>query len=64
MSFVICESREPPGAALTVDEIVYRLHGRSDVSNVAFLLLQMELAGWVEADGNRAYSRTVKEGNR
>lgn len=51
-------------AALTVDEIVYRLHGRSDVSNVAFLLLQMELAGWVEADGNRAYSRTVKEGNR
>lgn len=51
-------------AALTVDEIIYRLHGRADVSNVAFLLLQMELAGWVEADGNRAYSRTVKEGNR
>lgn len=50
--------------ALTVDEIIYRLHGRPDVSNVAFLLLQMELAGWVEADENRAYSRTVKEGNR
>ena len=51
-------------AALTVDEIIYRLHGRADVSNVAFLLLQMELAGWVEADENRAYSRAVKEGNR
>ena len=51
-------------AALTLDEIIYRLHGRPDVSNVAFLLLQMELAGWVEADENRAYSRTVKEGNR
>lgn len=51
-------------AALTVDEIIYRLHGRPDVSNVAFLLLQMELAGWVEADENRAYSRAVKEGNR
>lgn len=49
---------------LTVDEIIYRLHGRSEVSNVAFLLLQMELAGWVEADENRAYSRAVKEGNR
>lgn len=51
-------------AALTVDEIIYRLHGRADVSNVAFLLLQMELAGWVETDENRAYSRAVKEGNR
>ena len=51
-------------AGLTVDEIIYRLHGRSEVSNVAFLLLQMELAGWVEADENRAYSRAVKEGNR
>jgi len=49
---------------LTVDEIIYRLHGTAEVSNVAFLLLQMELAGWVEGDENRAYSRAVKEVNR
>ena len=50
--------------ALTVDEIIYRLHGTAEVSNVAFLLLQMELAGWVEGDENRAYTRAVKEVNR
>ncbi|MBQ7516673.1 MAG: DNA-processing protein DprA [Schwartzia sp.] len=50
--------------ALTVDEIIFRLHGRPDVANVAFLLLQMELAGWVEEDANHAYSRAVKEVKR
>lgn len=46
--------------ALTVDEIIYRLHGRPDVSHVAFLLLQLALAGLVEEDENHAYSRAVK----
>ncbi len=50
--------------ALTVDEIIFRLHGRPDAANVAFLLLQMELAGWVEEDENHAYSRAVKEVKR
>ena len=45
---------------LTVDDIIYRLHGRGDASNVAFLLLQMELKGMVEQDENRAYSRAAK----
>lgn len=44
-----------------VDAIICRLHGR-DASNVAFLLLQMELRGLIAADENRAYSRVVKEG--
>ena len=43
--------------ALSVDEIIYRLHGRGDASNIAFLLLQMQLRGIVEEDENRAYSR-------
>jgi DNA processing protein len=43
--------------SLSVDEIIYRLHGRGDASNVAFLLLQMQLKGLVEEDENRAYSR-------
>ena len=43
--------------ALSVDEIIYRLHGRGDASNVAFLLLQMQLRGLVEEDENRAYTR-------
>lgn len=42
---------------LSVDEIIYRLHGRGDASNVAFLLLQMQLKGIVEEDENRAFSR-------
>lgn len=44
-----------------VDAIICRLHGR-DASNVAFLLLQMELRGLIAADENRAYRRVVKEG--
>lgn len=47
--------------ALTVDDIIYRLHGRGDASNVAFLLLQMELRGLVEEDESHAYSRAAKE---
>ena len=43
--------------ALSVDEIIYRLHGRGDASNVAFLLLQMQIRGLVEEDENRAYTR-------
>lgn len=43
--------------ALSVDEIIYRLHGRGDASNIAFLLLQMQLRGLVVEDENRAYSR-------
>lgn len=42
-------------AALTVDDIIYRLHGGGDASNVAFLLLQLQLKGFVEEDENRAY---------
>ncbi len=49
--------------ALTVDDIIYRLHGKGDASNVAFLLLQMELKGFVEEDENHAFSRAVKEEN-
>ena len=43
--------------SLSVDEIIYRLHGRGDASNIAFLLLQMQLRGLVAEDENRAYSR-------
>ena len=50
-------SKEKP---LTVDDIIYRLHGRGDASNIAFLLLQMELKGLVGQDENRAYSRAAK----
>ncbi|MBO4852012.1 MAG: DNA-protecting protein DprA, partial [Schwartzia sp.] len=42
---------------LSVDDIVYRLHGRGDASNVAFLLLQMQLKGVILEDGNHAYTR-------
>lgn len=46
--------------ALTVDDIIYRMHGKGNASNVAFLLLQMELKGFVEEDENHAYSRAVR----
>ena len=45
--------------ALTVDDIIYRMHGRGNASNVAFLLLQMALKGFVEEDENHAYSRVA-----
>ncbi len=50
--------------ALTVDDIIYRMHGRGDASNVAFILLQMVLKGFAEEDENHAYSRAVREENR
>ena len=43
--------------ALSVDDIIYRLHGGGNASNVAFLLLQMQLKGIVEEDENHAYTR-------
>ncbi len=52
------------GEPLTVDDIIYRMHGGGDVSNVAFLLLQMVLKGFVEEDENHAYSRAVREEHR
>ena len=45
----------------SVDDIICQLHG-SDASNVAFLLLQMELRGLIVEDENHAYLRAVKEG--
>ena len=47
--------------ALSVDDIIYRMHGRRNASNVAFLLLQMELKGFVEEDENHAYSRAARD---
>lgn len=46
--------------ALSVDEIIYKL--RSDVSNIAFILLQMELRGVVKEFTPHCYVRAVKEG--
>lgn len=46
--------------ALSVDEIIFRLHGRLEAANVAFLLLQMELKGIIEEDENHAYSRALR----
>lgn len=47
-----------------MDDIIYRMHGGGDVSNVAFLLLQMVLKGFVEEDENHAYSRAMREEHR
>ena len=44
---------------LSVDEIIYRLHGR-DTANVAFILLQLELRGLVRADDLHCYVRVIK----
>lgn len=44
---------------LSIDEIVYSLKG--DVSNVAFLLLQMELKGLVVENKSHAYLRAERE---
>ena len=43
--------------AQTVDEIIYGLHGNGAASNVAFILLQMQLKGVVVEDENHAYVR-------
>ena len=50
-----------PERGMTADEIIYALHGGSGAANVAFLLLQMELRGFIEEDENHAYTRAVKE---
>lgn len=47
---------------LTIDEIVYGLHGKGDASNVAFLLLSMQLRGIVTEDENHAYVRAALDG--
>lgn len=46
---------------LSVDEVIYRLHG-TKVANAAFILLQLELKGLARSDDLRRYVRTVKEG--
>lgn len=46
---------------LSIDEIIYKLNG-SDVSNVAFLLLQMELKGLIIETLDHTYCRKIKEG--
>lgn len=45
--------------ALSVDEIICKL--RKDVSNISFILLQMELRGLIKEQMPRAYVRAVKE---
>ena len=46
--------------ALSMDEIIYSLHG-APVSNVAFLLLQLELKGYVRENEMHAYLRAERE---
>ena len=46
---------------LPVDEIIYKLNG-SNVSNIAFQLLQMELKGLITENDDHTYCRAVKEG--
>ena len=48
-----------PEQAVTLDEIICKL--RSDVSNIAFILLQMQLRGLVTEYAPRQYIRAVKE---
>lgn len=48
-----------PDVPLTVDDIIFRLHGRGDASNVAFVLLQLEMKGLIETDVNHGYTKNV-----
>ncbi|MDO4204746.1 MAG: DNA-processing protein DprA [Selenomonadaceae bacterium] len=48
-----------PDKPLTVDDIIFRLHGRGDASNIAFVLLQLEMKGLIETDANHGYTRNV-----
>ena len=48
-----------PEQAVTLDEIICKL--RSDVSNIAFILLQMQLRGLITEYAPRQYIRAVKE---
>lgn len=50
-----------PDEPLSLDEVIYRLHGRK-VVNAAFILLQLEFKGLVRSDDLHRYVRTVKEG--
>ena len=45
---------------LSMDEIIYNLHG-APVSNIAFLLLQLELKGYVKENETHAYLRAERE---
>lgn len=44
---------------LTIDDVIYRLHGKGEASNIAFVLLQLEMKGFVESDDNHGYTKTV-----
>ena len=44
---------------MTVDDIIFRLHGQGDASNVAFVLLQLEMKGFIETDANHGYTKNV-----
>ena len=50
-----------PEEPLSIDEIIYRLHG-TQVANAAFVLLQLEMKGLARSDDLRRYVRTIKEG--
>lgn len=45
---------------MSTDEIIFKLN-RGDASNVAVILLQMELKGYVESNGQHEYIRKEKE---
>ena len=45
---------------LSMDEVIYSLHGAS-VPNVSFLLLQLQLKGYVVETGSHAYLRAERE---
>lgn len=49
-----------PEAPLSIDELICKL--RSDVSNITFILLQLELRGLVKEYVPHSYVRAVKEG--
>ncbi len=50
-----------PEEPLSIDEVIYRLHGTA-VPNAAFVLLQLEMKGLARSDDLRRYVRTVREG--
>lgn len=52
----------PADVPMTVDEIICRL-GSNGVSNVMFLLLQLEMKGFVEETDTHAYVRSAKGDN-
>lgn len=44
---------------LTIDDVIYRLHGKGEASNIAFVLLQLEMKGLAESDASHGYTKTV-----